>query len=266
VPLDVPALRARSAARAAVRPRGPEPAAIAELIVPDTPGVKARHYHAGADDAALLVYLHGGMWVLGSLTSHDALCRRLCVEAGIDVLAVDYRLAPEHPYPAAVDDARAAILWAAAELMAPRLAVGGDSAGGTIALLAALGVPAGTLSALVLLCPNTDLTGAHLPATVDADGDLDPASVLAAARLWAPTALEAASPLLAPDLSGLPRTLLLTAGPDPLRPEGDALAARLAAAGVPVSHRTEPDAPHGFVMDAGDATDRALADVRALLG
>lgn len=262
MPLDVPTLRAASLARAAKRPRGPELAAVTDLIVPDTPSVRARRYRPVLDEARpLLVYLHGGMWVLGSLDSHDRLCRHIAAAAGVDVLSVAYRLAPEYRYPAAVDDAMAAVRWVAERTEAPAIALGGDSAGGCIAVLAALALrdadEIDVLSALVLFCPNADLTA-----------DVASPEIIAAAHLWAPTAAtrRAASPLLADDLSGLPPTVLLTAERDALRPEGDALADRLRDAGVDVTHRVEAGLEHGFVMDDGAATDRAIADVARALG
>jgi acetyl esterase len=258
--LDVPALRAASRARARDRPPGPALERVDDLILPDTPAVRARRYRANAAaDPPLLVFLHGGMWILGDLDSHDRLCRRIAAESGVDVLAVDYRRAPEQPYPAAVHDAIAAVRWASECTDAPAIGIGGDSAGGCIAALAALelrDVPKLPLSALVMFCPNADLTGTAASA-----------DIVTAAHLWAPTdaARREASPLLAPDLSGLPPTVLLTAEHDALRAEGDALAARLSDAGVEVIHRVEPGAEHGFVMSDGPATDRALADVGRVL-
>ncbi|HEY6759129.1 MAG TPA: alpha/beta hydrolase [Baekduia sp.] len=281
--LDVAALRAASHDRAATRPRGPELHRVRDAIVPDTPGVRARHYRPSEERRPLLVYLHGGLWVLGDLETHDRLCRRLSAEAGIEVLAVDYRRAPEHPWPAAVDDAVAAVRWAASWLTREHggpPAIGGDSAGGCIATLAALrlrdtpeeGVQ--PLALQVLICPNTDLTGAQPSMTsVSAAYGLDPAAVRAAALLWVPHhARGTVSPLHAASVAGLPPTILITAEHDPLRDEGNAYASRLAAAGVPVTHRCEAGLPHGFVQnldlereDAAAATERLMADVRVAL-
>jgi acetyl esterase len=279
--LDVPALREQSRARAADRPRGPELPVVDDVIVPDTPGVRARHYRPdAAARRPLLVYLHGGFWVLGNLETHDRLCRRIAAEAGIEVLAVAYRLAPEHPWPAAVDDALAAVRWASAWLAggAP-VAIGGDSAGGCVAALAALALRdegAGLLHAQVLLCPDTDLTGAQPSMEAKGSGfGLEADAVRAAAALWVPAharrASGAVSPLHAGSLAGLPPTLLITAEDDPLGDEGRAYARRLEEAGVAVTARCEPGLRHGFFQDqdagpaAEAATARLLGDVRALL-
>jgi acetyl esterase len=262
MPVDVAALRAASLQRARDRPRGPDLPAVSDLILPDTPGVRARRYRPHlAEPRPLLVYLHGGMWIVGGLESHDRLCRQIAKTADVEVLSVAYRLAPESRFPGAVEDAVAAVHWAAERTDAPAIALGGDSAGGCVAVLAALALrrhpAAKPLSALVLLCPNTDLTA-----------DAGSPEIVGGAHLWAPDGAtrRAASPLLAQDLTGLPPTVLLTAEHDALRPEGDALATRLADAGVAVTHRVEPGTEHGYVMSDGPATDRALADVARGVG
>jgi acetyl esterase len=282
--LDVAALRESSRARAAARPRGPELHAVADAIIPDTPSVRARHYRPAPERRPLLVFLHGGMWVLGDLGTHDRLCRRLAAEAGIEVLAVDYRRAPEHPWPAAVDDAVGAARWASSWLAREQggtVAIGGDSAGGCIAALAAIRLrdegetPA--LSAQILICPNTDLTG-NQPSMVEKGTGfgLEATTVRAAASLWVPLAARHAdgdvSPLHARSLAGLPPAVVVTAEDDPLRDEGDAYARRLREAGVAVTHRCEPGLPHGFAQgmdlergDAAAATDRLIADVSLAL-
>jgi acetyl esterase len=269
VPLDVAALRAGSRARAAARPDGPELFSVTDAVVPSTPFVRARHYRPVAEPRPLLVFLHGGMWVLGDLDSHDRLCRRIAHGAGIEVVAVAYRRAPEHPWPAAVDDAIAAIRWAAGGLGGTRtpgpVAVGGDSAGGCIAALAALALRDDgdvALTLQLLICPNTDLTAIEDPV------------IRAAAHAWVPKAARLAdgdvSPLHARDLRGVAPAIVITAANDALHAEGDAYAERLRTAGVAVTHRCEPGLPHGFVQgtDPGEdaATDRLIADVaRALL-
>ena len=193
-----------------------------------------------------LVFFHGGGWVIGDLDSHDDLCRDLAAQAGCAVLSVDYRLAPEHRFPAAADDAIAATNWVAANA-APlgidpkRLAVGGDSAGGNLAAVAALAArDAGRpLAAQLLIYPVTDMSrfegesyatcGEGYGLTAGAmvwfrDHYLTDAN---AARDWR------VSPLLASDLGRSPPALVVTAEFDVLRSEGEAYAKRLAEAGVP---------------------------------
>jgi acetyl esterase len=273
--LDVLEMREQSRRRAAARPRGPELPSVDDVIVPDTPGVRARHYRPDAEQRRpLLVYLHGGFWVMGGLDTHDAWCRTIAAEADTEVLALDYRLAPEHPWPAAIDDAVAAVLWASAWLAdgAP-VSIGGDSAGACIAALTALR-DSSALRAQILLCPNTDLTGTQPSMTEKATGfGLEAETVRAAASLWVPVHADHArgdvSPLHAPSLEHLPPTLLVTAEHDPLRDEGNAYANRLHHAGIEVTTRTEPALQHGFYLDttttAEAATHHLLTDMKSLL-
>ena len=237
-----------------------------------------RHYRPVAERRPVLVFLHGGFWILGDLDTHDRLCRQIAAGAGVEVLAVDYRRAPEHPWPAAVEDARAAIRYAADQL-ADVVAVGGDSAGGCVAALCALALrDAGdgdVLGAQILVCPNTDLTGRQRSMIEKGTGHgLEAADVRWAAAQWMPDAARHAdgdvSPLWADDLSGLPASVVVTAEQDPLRDEGDAFAARLAAEGVPVVHRCEPGLMHGFIQGydltsaaAAAGLRRVIADIRA---
>jgi acetyl esterase len=241
---------------------------VTDAVVPSTPFVRARHYRPVADERPLLVFLHGGMWVLGDLQSHDALCRRIAHGAGVEVVAVDYRRAPEHPWPAAIDDAIAAIRWAAGGLGGARapgpVAVGGDSAGGCIAALAALALRGDDevlLAVQVLICPHTDLAA------------IEDAEIRTAAHAWMPKTPRLAdgdvSPLHARGVSGAAPAVVVTAADDALRAEGDAYAERLREASVAVTHRCEPGLPHGFVQstdpDAVAATDRLIADVARAL-
>jgi acetyl esterase len=239
--------------------------AVRELEVAGAAGaLAARHYTppAFADgEPALLVYLHGGGWVLGDLDSHDEPCRMLCRHAGIHVLSVAYRLAPEHPFPAGVDDAVAALRWAlgAAESLGAdpaRVAVGGDSAGGNLAAVACQQLVltgAGLGPALqVLIYPSTDLAGRTRSAELFADGFF----LTARSRRWceeryAGPEVDRAdpriSPLRAADLTSLPPAIVISAGFDPLRDEGEAYADALREADVPVvSHRAR-DLIHGFL-------------------
>jgi acetyl esterase len=231
---------------------------------------------AGVPDAVRLpvyVYFHGGGWVIGDLESHDVLCRQLTAESGACVIAVDYRLAPEHKFPAATDDAWAATRWTvahAAELGvdAARLAVGGDSAGGNLAAAVALmardaGGPPVALQ--VLIYPVTDV-GRESPSYTDfADGYLltrDSMRWFTAHYLSKPAdgADWRASPLRAPSLAGLPPALVITAGFDPLRDEGAAYATRLREAGVTVDYVAFGGMIHGFV-GMGRVLDTALRAV-----
>jgi acetyl esterase len=240
-----------------------------------------RHYTpvdaSTGQPAPLLVFFHGGGFVVGDLDTHDALCRLLCRDAGVHVMAVDYRLAPEHPAPAAVDDCYAAYRWAlehAAELGADpsRVAVGGDSAGGNLsAVVSQLARNDGiTLPALqVLLYPATDFSSDTRSKTLFADGffltktDMDwfRDNYLAGSAL--DTDDPRISPLLAEDLSGLPPALVLTGGFDPLRDEGNQYAEALAAAGVTVDHRQFGPVVHAFAnfFPLGGASATATAEV-----
>ena len=247
-------------ARVASRPSGPAVASVTDLRIAD--GIAARLYRSAAGrGVALTVFLHGGMWTVGSLDSHDRLCRRMALATGSAVLAVDYRRAPEHPAPAAVNDAVAAILWASARRAQLAgdgncpLLVAGDSSGGNLATLACLRIrdqrealPDGQ----VLIYPNTDLTLSRPSVREKASGWGITTDVIAwGAESWVPDAARradpAVSPLFEPDLGGLPTALIVTAEHDPLRDEGEAYAARLEAAGTPVLLRREPAMIHGFL-------------------
>lgn len=241
----------------------------------------ARLYRAARGPLALTVYAHGGGWTINDLDTHDRLCRRLSQAAGIAVLALDYRLAPEHPWPAAVDDVSDALQWVAsnpAELGEnTRVAVAGDSSGGTLATLACLRLrdqsPAAMPDLQVMVCPNTDLTGSQPSMREKANGyGLTADGVHFFNSQWVPdTTMWSApgvSPLFAPDLTGLPPAVIVTAEHDPLRDEGEAYAARLAESGVAVELRREHGLIHGFVtLDdvspaCAAALDRFATDLR----
>jgi len=252
---------------------------------PDSP-LRARHYRpAGAEAAPLLLFFHGGGFVVGNIESHDGLCRKICRDAAVQVLSVDYRLAPEHRAPAAVDDCVAAYRWTrvhAAELGADpsRIGVGGDSAGGNLAALVALrcreeGIPQPTLQ--VLLYPVLDLSAKTRSRTLFSDGfflskqqeDRFVDMYLGGTGLAADDAR--VSPLKAADLSGLAPALVLTAGFDPLRDEGNEYAVALRSAGVTVDHRQFDALTHGFAGIAhfgggsADATTATISAIRAHL-
>jgi len=272
--------------RAAARPRGPEMHVVEDLTAGQAPARLYRPGAAGVPEAgavaeprATVVYLHGGAWATGDLESHDRACRRVAAGTGAAVLAVDFRRAPEHPWPAAVDDAVAAARWAAAALPGP-LVLMGDSAGGTLATLACLRLrdEGGPRPAVQVLCyPNTDLTFARPSVREFGTGwGLEAADVAWGAESWVPDPARRAepgvSPLFAPDLAGLPRAIIVTNAYDPLRDEGEAYARALAEAGTPVSLRREPGMIHGFLtLDtvspaAAAAGERVFADLLAVLG
>lgn len=259
--------------------------ATTELTIPGPAGeLTARHYRPpGAGPAPLLVFYHGGGWVLGDLDCYDAVCRLVCRDAGIHVLSVDYRRAPEHPAPAAADDAYAAFRWAqvnAGELGADpeRVAVGGDSAGGNLTAVVAQAArdraddgPAPVLQ--WLLYPITDLHAQTRSRSLFAAGfvltkfDMDyfEQQYLAGSEL-APTDPKV-SPLLAADLSGLAPALIVTAGFDPLRDEGEAYADALTAAGTTVDLRRMGSLTHGFAnfFPLGGGSASAMTEVISAL-
>lgn len=238
---DLATRREAARKRSATRKPGPD------MPTTDTVagGVPVRIYQPGA--GTVVVYLHGGGFVLGSLETHDPQVRRLAAATGATVVAVDYRLAPEHPWPAAVDDAVAVITHVAAD--GGRVAVAGDSAGGMIAILAALRVRGAVpLVGQLLVCPNADPTLSRPSVREKGKGWLLDADTLRRwIAMWLPDAGLRESPATNPlraDLSGLPPAVIMTAEHDPLRDEGDAYAARLRDAGVPVRHRCEPGLIH----------------------
>ena len=240
---------------------------VAEARSVSIPGaggtIGARHYRppGAAAGAPLLVFYHGGGFVMGDLESHDAACRLICRDAGVHVLAVDYRLAPEHPAPAAVEDAYATYRWArehAAGLGADprRVAVGGDSAGGCLAaVVTVLARDAGDpLPALQwLIYPVTDMRGGSRSRSLFGDGfllskhDMDWFQDTYLQNSGLDVTDPRVSPLLTEDLTGLSPALVVTAGFDPLRDEGEQYADRLRAAGVAVDHRKMGSMVHAFL-------------------
>lgn len=199
-----------------------------------------RHYRPGPERRPVLMWFHGGGYISGSLDAIDSTCRELCVRAGVEVVSVGYRLAPEHRFPAALDDCLAAV-----EALRPE-AVGGDSAGGGLA--AAVAQRASGLRALLLLCPWLDGT-LGLP-SVRANSDpasLSETSLQAFMGLYADDPSDpGVSPLHAHDLSASPPSIVVTAGLDPLRDDGERYVDRLRAAGVPTALRRWEDQVHGF--------------------
>ena len=209
--------------------------------------------------APCLVFFHGGGWVIGDLDSHDVVCRKLAHEGELIVISVDYRLAPEHKFPAAADDAIAATKWVAANATMlgfdpAQISVGGDSAGGNLAAVVALAVrddDGPKLAGQVLICPPTDLAMTH-PSHREPETSI---LLTHSGTKWfsnhylngaADIEHWKASPARAETLAGLPPSYVLTAGADPLRDEGAEYAARLKQAGVPMTYRHFPGQFHGF--------------------
>ncbi len=270
--------------RATLQPEPPPVAQVRELQADGPHGpIPLRLYRPAGSDAQavlpVLVYYHGGGWVIGDLDTHDTLCRSLANQAGVAVVAVDYRLGPEHRFPAAVDDCLAATRWvhaqaASLQLDATRLAVGGDSAGGNLAAVVALalrdaGGPA--IAFQLLIYPATDQRkGVYPSRTANGQGYL----LEEATMDWfhdhyiADQAQDLdwrASPMLAARHDGLPPALVLVAGYDPLRDEGVAYAQKLSAAGVRASLVSFERQIHGFIT-MGRVLDEANVAVRVCAG
>jgi len=224
------------------------------------------------------MFFHGGGWVLGGLDSHDTLCRELASQAGVVLIAVDYRLAPEHPYPAGLDDCVAATRWAAAhaaELGADgsRLAVVGDSAGASLAAAVAQQARDAADFAValqVLAYPALDPEMSTPSYTANADDPFLSRSEMEyywSAYLGGAAADSAAAPALAQDLAGLPPAYLLVAGRDVLHDEGVAYAERLRSSGVPVRLRSQAEMVHGFLLCTGwlDAARSSVSELASFL-
>jgi acetyl esterase len=250
--------------RVVSNPEPPELASVEPLAIPSPAGpIPARIYMPAKPRqtnglAPCLVFYHGGGWVIGDLDSHDVVCRKLADEGELIVISVDYRLAPEHKFPAAVDDAIEAAKWIAANakqlgIDASRLMVGGDSAGGNLAAVVAIAARDGNGPAIagqLLIYPATDFAMTHPSHSEPETSLLLTHSVIrwfsnhylgdADINDWR------ASPARVKTLVGLPPAYVLTAGADPLRDEGDEYARRLKEAGVPVTYRTFPGQFHGF--------------------
>jgi len=277
---------ARAADLAEIQASGGEPEPVHQVCELAVPAVQARsgqpiplRLYRPTDQSGLpvLVYFFGGGWVLGQIETCDAVCRRLANLAGCACLAVGYRLAPEHRFPAAVEDCADALVWLTANatdhgLDPNRIAVGGDSAGGNLAAVTAQAAPAGSLAAQLLVYPNTQYRAdtASLQA-IDDEALFNRRSV---DWYWshylnspADGADPRVSPLLAAELTGLPPALVITAEYDPLRDEGERYADRLAGAGVPVECRRYDGVPHGFFTMSGvlDESGQALAQAAGFL-
>jgi acetyl esterase len=243
----------------------PQPMELVEAL--EAPGphgaIPMRHYRplgTGRETLPLLIYFHGGGWVLGNLDTHDGLCRHFAHQTRCAVVSVDYRLAPEHKFPAGIDDAIAATSWllGRAESLRfdpGRVSLGGDSAGGTLAIVTALQsakMGGARFRSLLLIYPATDLSFETPSHREFAEGHL----LTRAIQEWFHAHYLdnddqrsdwRASPLRAEDLSGLPATLILTASHDPLRDEAERFGARLVEAGVTVTVKRAMGQIHGFL-------------------
>jgi acetyl esterase len=262
------ARRAYRASRAALAAAPAYVEEIRELSIPGPAGpLRARLYRPGVAGSPPpgLVYFHGGGFIYGDLDTHDIVCRGVAQCAPCAVVSLDYRLAPEHRFPAAVEDAFAATAWIAANGAAlgidpARLVVAGDSAGGNLAAVTALmardaGGPA--LSMQVLIYPTTDFAEEAESVARLAEGYLlTRESIRWVKRTYLRDERDAfdwrASPLRAGDLSKLPAAYIITAGFDPLRDEGGAYAERLAQAGTAVTHERFDGQVHGFLLMGAD--------------
>jgi acetyl esterase len=235
---------------------GPDIHRVDDLEIPSATGViPARRYQSAADPSAgLIVYFHGGGWVVGGIAEADALCRTLATESGVDVVSVGYRLAPEHPFPAALDDADTATAWLAERHPAAPLVLLGDSAGGNLAAVVARRFrDRGNfrIALQVLVYPVTDHR-MNTPSYAEHGGQL---FISAEEMRWfwdqyVPDRAQRSSidisPAFVTDLRGLPPAIVVVAGFDPIADEAAAYATRLAAAGVEVRVDRYESAAHGF--------------------
>lgn len=262
----LPPGQARAMARRSAAASDGPPIPMADLLEFELPGaeaaLKARLYvphGAPPPPRPMLVHYHGGGWMVGDLETHDSACRFLAAHSGVSLLSTTYRLAPEHPFPAAVEDAQAAFLWAnalAGELGADpgRIAVGGDSAGANLAagVCIAMRDTGGPRPAMQLLVyPATEAIDPRPSRALFAEGfKLTQLDIEHCERAYLPDKAMGYEPLAsvlrAPDLSGLPPAYVATAGFDPLRDEGEEYAARMSAAGVQVALRRHPRLTHLF--------------------
>jgi acetyl esterase len=265
-------------------PPGPELASIENRRISASGPLNVRIYRPVARPAGVIVYYHGGGWVLGTLDSSDAQLRAFAVQTECCIVSVDYRLAPEHPFPAAVTDAVEALAWVDAslvELAGERvsLVVAGDSAGANLATVTAIlarDAQGPSLAGQLLYYPVTDAVLETSSYVENAEGYFLTRDLMR--WFWNHYAPDAArqldfryAPLRAADLSGLPPALIQTAEFDPLRDEGEAYAQRLRAAGTPVTLQRRAGLIHGYVgmgpaaRVARDAIDDAAAWLRAAI-
>jgi acetyl esterase len=287
---DVPPAVTRQSFAAMMQLTAPKDVAVGRIdnfTIPGSGGeIRARSYApvAAAGPLPALIYFHGGGFVAGSLDSHDGLCRLFAAEGGFKVIAVDYRLAPEHVFPAAVDDAWAATQWieqnaSALGVDAGRIAVGGDSAGGMLAaIVTQLAKEKGglRLAFQLLMFPNTQMGGETASLNEFAVGYfLERRAIEYFNTLYLPPDADRNSPRVSPlrarDFAGLPPAYVMLGGYDPLHDEGLAYAEKLRGAGVKVTIADYPEMVHCFIYlqtilpQAHDAGAQAAKAVRAAL-
>jgi acetyl esterase len=274
--------RAREMVQAmlAVRPAGEPVASVEDRLIPGPAGtIPIRIYTpVGSGTFPVLVFFHTGGWMIGNLDSQDPLCRRITNRSGCIVVSVDYRLAPENPFPAAVEDSYEASTWVATHAAEfggdpSRVAIVGDSAGGNLATVVALlardrgGLD---LAFQVLMFPATDFRLSTPSIEEMGEGY----NVTKAQMMWirnnylsdqADRTNPLASPLLAPDLSGLPPALIIYAEYDPLRDDAEAYATRLKEAGVSVKASRYDGLIHDFPDLFEEPGERALAEIASAL-
>lgn len=271
------ARRLYAAGTATFSPPTPALKSAADRVIPGDGGeIPIRLYtpeaEAGPEGLPVLVFLHGGGWVFGDIDTHDALCRLLAHQAACLVVSVDYRLAPEHKFPAALDDSLAALDWVAEHATeiggdAARIALGGDSAGGNLAAAACQvardkGGPDIVLQ--LLIYPAVDFTAAMVsPRSNGAGYGLSDRAIAWMQECYLNDPFDAtdprASPAMAKDLSGLPPAFIQTAEFDPLHDEGKAYADALRAAGGTAIHINYPGMIHGFMRMGALIDDAAVA-------
>jgi acetyl esterase len=278
------ALRAGALERVRSRPEGPELHSVDDVTL-GSHGLTVRVYRPRLDRSGVVVYFHGGGWVIGDLDTHDRACRRLADSSGVVVVAVDYRRAPEHPWPAAVADGIAVVEWIATEPdvlgdLNGRVGVAGDSAGGLLAALVSHRLrddsPDLLPVAQFLIYANTDLASSGGSMDSEAHGfGLDVADIEWFYRQWVPDTTRWSdphvSPLHADSFAGLPATFVVACEHDPLRDQSEEYARRTDVAGVPTTVRREPGMVHNFMLwdlaspACAAAADRVAADMATAL-
>jgi acetyl esterase len=258
---------------------GPEVPHVEDFTIPLSAGSIGARRYAGEDPAGTLFWIHGGGWVICDLESHDAMCRLLALESGTEVISIDYRRAPEHPFPQPLEDSWDALRWVAENASRGPIILAGDSAGGNMAAVCALrardrGGP--DVAQQVLVYPVTDCdftTASYIEHGTLPDTFLTTAEMKYFWHHYLPDETARlnpeASPLRADDLSGLPPTIVVTAEYDPLRDEGIAYGEALKSAGIEVTHYHYDDVIHAFfslpnlLQRGNEAIARVGADIRA---